>query len=73
MLHLALTAELIDLGGNEFEQLIQQTSRVDFRFVAEVDQFSIDAVARRAPAILIKQTTAINAKGRVSPKQFEQL
>src|SRR5256885_12289344 len=71
--HLALTAELVDLGGNEFEQLIQQCSRVDFRFVAEIDQFSVDAIASRAPAVFVEQTTAINPEGRVSSKQLEQL
>ena len=45
---------------------------LDFGFAAEIDQFAIDAVARRAPAILIEQTAAINAKGSVLPQQLVQ-
>src|SRR5262249_16979214 len=73
MRHLALTAKLANLGRNKLEQFIEQTARFDFRFAAKVDQFAIDSVTRRSPAIFIEQTPPINTKGRVVAKQLEEL
>ena len=44
-----------------------------FRFPAEIDQFSVDAVARRAPAIFIQKTTPVNPESGVLPEQFVKL
>ena len=44
-----------------------------FRFPAEIDQFSVDAVARCAPPVFVQKTTPVNPESGVSPEQFEKL
>src|SRR6266480_6083556 len=44
-----------------------------FSFLAEVDQFSVDAVARSAPAVLIQKTAPVNPESGVLSQQFKKL
>src|SRR5215510_5492005 len=61
--HFSLAAEFFNLCRDKFEQLVQQIPFVYFGFLPEVDQFSVDTVARGAPEVLIKKTLPINPKG----------
>src|SRR6516164_730533 len=70
--HFSLAAEFLNFGRDEVEQFVQQASLLHFGFFAEVDQFSVDAVARGAPAVLIKKTATIDSEGGVSVKQLVQ-
>src|SRR4029078_6141517 len=38
----------------------------------EIDQLSVDAVARRAPPVFIQKATPVNPESVVSPEQFEK-
>src|SRR6266480_1970001 len=44
-----------------------------FSFLAEVDQFSVDAIARSAPAVLIQKTAPVNSESNVLSQQFKKL
>ena len=71
--HLALAAELFHFRRDEFEDLVNQTARLQFAAAAEIDQLPAEAIARRAPAIFFEQAARINPKGDVLPQQFVQL
>ncbi len=71
--HFSLAAEFLDFGRDEVEQFVQQAPFVHFGFPAEIDQFPVDTIARRAPAVLIQKTPPIDAEGDVLVKQFVQL
>src|SRR5262249_16393553 len=73
MRHLALRAEFVYFTCHELQQFVQQTSFFHFGFLAEVDQFSIDAIARSAPAVFIQKTAPVNSESDVLPQQFKQL
>ena len=57
-----VAAEFINFRRDEFEHLVQQFALVHFTFAAEVDQFAVEPVTRRAPAILIDQTPRVHCE-----------
>ena len=64
--HLALAAKLVDFGGDELQQLIEQRARLDFCFAAEIDQLAFDAVTRRAPPVLVDQASPFGSESGAS-------
>lgn len=54
VVHLAPTSELGYFVGHKLDELVNQTARLRFAFLAEIDELAIDAVARRTPAIFIQ-------------------
>src|SRR5437870_5674141 len=49
---------------------MQKAARLNLCFLAEIDQFSVEAVARSAPSVFVQKPTTINAKRDVLPKQL---
>ena len=60
--HFAAAPELIDFRGNKFQNLMDQTARLDFAAAAEIDELSIKTIARGPPTVLIDHAAAINPK-----------
>src|SRR5207249_11031843 len=58
--HFALAAELFHFRRDEFEDLVNQTARLQFAAAAEIDQLPAEAIACRAPAIFFEQAAGIN-------------
>ena len=54
VVHLAPAAQLRYLVGHKLDKLVNQTARLGFAFLAEIDEFAIDPIARGAPAIFIE-------------------
>src|SRR5690349_24436708 len=54
MIHLAPAPELRHFGSHEFYELVNQTARLRFAFLTEIDELPIDAIARSAPAVFIQ-------------------
>src|SRR5262249_38025990 len=65
--------ELVHFGFDERDHLVQQIAFIDFTAPTEIDQLSIETVARRAPAILVDQSPWITAKGNVLRAQLVKL
>jgi hypothetical protein len=67
---LGVIAQLIHFRRDEREHFVQQISLVHLASAAKIDQLSIDAVARRAPAVFINQSSRIHAESDILPAQF---
>src|SRR6266705_2147094 len=55
----AAAAQVIDDVIHEFQQFGNQLAHGHFGFLAEVDQFSINAVSRRSPLVLFDERAAV--------------
>ena len=54
VVHLAPAPEFRHFVRDEFYEFVNETARFGFALLAEIDKLAIDAVTRRAPAILIQ-------------------
>ena len=50
---LGLTAQFVHFSGDELEHFVEQLALVHFAFAPEIDQFSIETVARGTPSIFV--------------------
>ena len=71
--HLVFAPEFVHFRRNKFQDLVDQAARLYFAVATEIDQFPIESVARRAPAVFLDHAPSINAKRSILPEQFVQL
>ena len=68
--HLAFAPELVYFRRDKLQDLANQTACLHFAATTEIDQFPIESVARRAPAVLLDHAPAIDAKRSILAEQF---
>ena len=54
VVHLAPAAQLGYFIGDKLDKLVNQTARLGFAFLPEINQLPVDPIARGAPAIFIE-------------------
>ena len=52
--NVAMIPELVHFGSDELDHFVEQVALIHFTLPAKVDQLSVDAVSRRAPAIQLR-------------------
>src|SRR5467141_3527428 len=69
----AAAAQVVDDVVHQFQQFGNQLVHGHFGFLAEVDQFSIDAVSRRAPLIFFDQCAPVQPPAQIALVEAVQL